>query len=462
MLVNRVEQHIINQNHELYKKIDEYSFKAKNLYNCANYLIRQTFIITSKLNQEQQEFLSWINLNVDDFNVYKATNLQKSHEKGKNLDKQIKKMDYFSAEHRYLGYDFLEFLVSAGPDKKALMAQPAQQVLRLLDGVWTSFFASIKDWKINPHKYSGMPKLPKYKHKTKGRYNVVFTNQNCKIKDGLVQFPTCFNQFLLKTKVTGQLQQVRIKPLGGQYLLEVVYRKEIDEVQQEANQNIIGIDLGLNNFVTITNNIGLKPIVINGRTIKSMNQYYNKHVSRYKAILKKETGRDHSKRQNKLTKKRNNKIKNFMHKSSRLIINYCVENNIDTVVIGNNKNWKQEIELGKTNNQNFVQIPYSMLINQLKYKGEDAGIRIVVVEESYTSKASFLDNDIIPTYNKASEEKYSFSGRRIKRGLYKSKNSTLINADVNGSYNILRKAFPKAFADGIEGVRLHPIKYNIA
>lgn len=468
MLVNRVEQHLIKEGHPLFQLIDEYSFKTKNLYNYANYLIRQTFIITSKLkeeehiNEEQQVFLNWINFKVDEFNVFKENNLKKSQEKGNKRDKQFKKLEYFCLEHKYLGYDFLEFLVSDGQDYKLLMAQVAQQVLRLLDKNWISFFKSMKDWKANPHKYKGMPKLPKYKHKTKGRFNINFTNQNCCIKDGFVKFPSCFNQFLLNTKVNGRLQQVRIKPLGSQYLIEVVYRKEITETQKKTGQNIIGIDLGLNNFVTITNNIGLQPIVINGGNIKAMNQYYNKRIAYLKAILKKETGRDWSKRQDKLTTKRNSKIKDFIHKTSRFIIGYCVENSIDTIVVGNNKNWKQEIELGKKNNQNFVQIPYSMLISQLEYKAQDVNIKVIVTEESYTSKASFIDNDVIPKFKNDSAEKYNFSGKRIQRGLYKSLNGVLINADVNGSFNIIKKVFPEAFANGIEGVGLHPIKYNVA
>jgi len=463
VIATRVEQHLITKNHDLFQLIDEYSFKTKNLYNYANYLIRQTFIITSKneINQEQQEFLKWLNLKVDEFNIFKENNLKKSQKKGKKLDKKFKPLDYFHSEHKYLGYDFLEFLVSDEQDYKALMAQVAQQVLRLLDKNWISFFGSIKDFRVNPHKYKGMPKLPKYKHKTKGRFNINFTNQNCNIKDGFVKFPICFNQFLLKTKVNGILQQVRIKPLGSQYLIEVVYQKEIAKVQKEISQNIIGIDLGLNNFVTITNNIGLQPVVINGGSIKAINQYYNKQISYYKAILKKETDRDWSKRQNKLTSKRNNKIKDFIHKTSRFIINYCIENKIDTIVIGNNKNWKQEIELGKKNNQNFVQIPYSMLINQLEYKAQDTGLKVIITEESYTSKASFIDNDRIPKFIKDSKENHKFSGKRIRRGLYKSLHGILINADVNGSYNIIKKVFPNVFTNGIEGVGLHPIKYNV-
>ena len=467
MTVKRVEQHLIDEKHELFEIIDEYSFLSKNLYNYANYHIRQVFIITSKLNRgeainkEQQEFLDNINAKVDEYNKYKEANFKKAQLAGKKAEKVFKPLDYFHANHKYIGYEFLEYIVSEGSDYKSIMAQSAQQTLKLLDKNWVSFFGSIKDYKINPDKYTGMPKLPKYKHKTKGRANIIFTNQNCKLADGMIQFPNCFKQYKLKTKVTEQLQQVRIKPLGSQYLIEIVYKKEIS-VSANESKNIVGLDLGLNNLVTMANNIGLKPIVINGRVIKSINQYYNKRIAGYKSILKKENGKDWSRKLSVITNNRNNRIKDLMHKTSSFIIKYCVNNNIDTIVVGNNKNWKQEINLGSVNNQNFVQIPYSMLIEQLQYKAEDNGLKCIVTEESYTSKASFLDFDFMPVYDsKADETVREFSGKRIHRGLYKSKNGTLINADVNGSLNIIRKVFPNGVFDGIEGVGLHPVRLNV-
>jgi putative transposase len=279
--VNRVEQHQINKNHELFKMIDDYSFKSKSLYNYANYLLRQTFIITSKIkneshiNQEQQEFINWINVKVDEFNNKKQIIFNKKLENGIQTKMELKMLSYFDATHKYLGYDFLEFVVSDTNDYKVLMAQVAQQTLRLLDKNWISFFESIKDWNKHPDKYKGMPKLPNYKHKTNGRFNVVFTNQNCSIKNNIVKFPTCFNGYKLNTKITGKLQQVRINPMNNQYVIEIVCQKEISTVNKERN-NIVGIDLGLNNFVTMTNNVGLTPVVINGRVIKSINQFYNK------------------------------------------------------------------------------------------------------------------------------------------------------------------------------------------
>lgn len=179
-----------------------------------------------------------------------------------------------------------------------------------------------------------------------------------------------------------------------------------------------------------------------------------------KAQAEKENNRKTTKRIQRLTLKRNNKVKDHLHKASKLIVTYLIENNMDTLVIGNNKHWKQEINLGKRNNQNFVQIPFAQFIQMLQYKCLKAGIDCVVTEESYTSKASFLDSDPIPVYGKT--ENTTFSGKRINRGLYRLGNETIINADCNGAYNITRKAFPKAYADGIEGVGLHPVKLSIA
>ena len=471
LTVSRVEQHMINKGHPLFDLIDDYSFLSKNLYNHANYHIRQVFIAASRLSKDEeiterlQTFLNDINEKVDGYNKVKEENFKKAQSKaqseGRQFIKVFKPLDYFGENHKYLGYDFLQFIMSDSDDYRAMMAQAAQQTLMLLDKAWISFFASIKDWKINPDKYEGKPNLPKYKHKKNGRFNIVFTNQNCKIQGNYIVFPTCFNQFKLRTTVTGNLQQVRIKPLGSRYLLEVVYKKEVEDLSEADSDKIIGIDLGLNNFATIANNIGLKPIIINGRILKSINQLYNKKLSFLKKILKKETNRDWSINQDKLTTKRNNQIKDYIHKASAYIIDYCKKWKIDTIVVGNNKHLKTGIDHGDKNNQNFVSIPFLMFIEQLQYKAEENSIKCFVTEESYTSKSSFLDNDFLPVFDEKFEGIHEFSGSRIKRGLYRSSNGTLVNADVNGAFNIIKKVFPDISADGIAGVGLNPVKIRL-
>ena len=466
----RVERHQINKNHELFNILDNLSFKSKNLYNLANYYIRQAFIVTSKLkegkeiNQEQEDFLKWVNYQVDEYNRHKEEVFKKKKAKGKNKKEEYKTYDYFHSEHRYLGYDFLEFIMKGTEPYSLLMVQVAQQTLRLLDKSWKSFFESIKDWKVNPSKYKGMPKLPNYKAKD-GRFNAVLTNQNCKLKDEYIQFPRLFNGLKLKTGVKEGLQQVRINPCGRLYMLEVVYkvdRTDIKEIDEQSSKRIVSIDLGVNNFATITNNIGLQPVVIKGEGVKTINHYYNKQLAEIKAELKKSNNLDWSNELDRMTIKRNNQIEDFMHKASRWVINYCNENNIDTIVIGKNEDWKQEVNLGKRNNQNFVQIPYNSFISKLKYKCQDVSIKSIVNEESYTSKASFLDDDVIPVHKKDNKNQYTFSGKRIKRGLYRSREGILINADVNGSYNIARKVFPMQYAKGVMDVVLHPVRVNVA
>jgi len=396
MIINRVEQIQINKTHYLWEYCDTICFKAKNLYNYANYIIRQEFINNGK----------WIRYNA--------------------LDKLLKNHETY----------------------KELPAQTAQQILKLLDRSWKSFFKAIKDWSKNKSKYLGRPKLPKYKKKD-GRSVTIFTNQQCRIKSGYLTFPK--TKLKLKTRVEGSLREVRIIPKRTVYIIEIVYQKEINTISKQPKR-IAGIDLGLDNFVTLINNIGIKPIVVNGRAIKSINQYYNKK----KAELMSYVGsRGTSKRIEKLTLKRNNKVKDYLHKVSRFVVNWCKEHDIDTIVIGYNQNWKQEIELGKVINQNFVNIPYYQFLQMLKYKCEEESINLIVIKESYTSGCSFLDNEEIckDNYNKR---------RRIARGLFKSNNGILINADVNGAYNIVKKVFPDAFAEGIEGVGLHPVRLNVA
>ena len=216
----------------------------------------------------------------------------------------------------------------------------------------------------------------------------------------------------------------------------------------------IGIDLGVSNIVTIVNNVGLKPTIIKGGIVKSINQFYNKRIAELKSIKDKQGISFETKRLQRITRKRNNKINDIFHKTSREIINYCIKNNFGTIIIGYNRTWKQKVNIGKINNQKFVQIPFFKLINQIKYKSELVGIDIIIEGESFTSKCSFLDKEPIKKHK-------NYMGKRINRGLFKTKKGLLINADVNAGYNIIKKVVPNAVsADGIEDVGLHP--YSIA
>jgi putative transposase len=325
-----------------------------------------------------------------------------------------------------------------------------QECIKYLLKSWKSFLIAQKDYQKNPHKYLGKPKLPKYKKKD-GRHFASYTWAGIRQRGNKIYFTS--SKLYVETRITSKIQQLRIIPMGNIYKIELVYNMEFPDYKI-GNSHILGIDIGVNNFATLTNNIGLKPIVVNGKIIKSINQYYNKKKAKLQSVLKKVNNKNWSNSLDKLTRKRNNKINFLMHCMSKFTINYCLKNNIATIVVGNNKKWKQEVKMGRKNNQNFVDIPYEKYINQLTYKGQMVGINVIITEESYTSKASFLDEDDI-MYNNI------FSGDRIRRGLYQSKNGILINADCNGSYNIIRKVFSNAFSNGIEGVHLHPVRINV-
>jgi IS605 OrfB family transposase len=247
-----------------------------------------------------------------------------------------------------------------------------------------------------------------------------------------------------------RLREVRIVPKGGGYVLEVIYHKIVKPLTRDRSR-VVGVDLGLRNTVTIANNIGEKPIVVKGGVLKSINQYYNRERAKLQSVYDQQKIRRGSKLE-KLTQKRNRKINDLFHKLSRRIVKWCTEHDAGIIVIGYNIGWKQNLNLGKRNNQNFVQIPFHRLVQQIQFKAEEAGIMVVKHEEDYTSRCSFLDREPLGHHDE-------YVGRRISRGLFRSKKGLVINADVNAAYNIIRKAFPETFADGIEGViGLHPAR----
>ena len=224
---------------------------------------------------------------------------------------------------------------------------------------------------------------------------------------------------------------------------------KINIPEPKPKQNhIAAIDLGLSNLVTFGDNIGGNPIIIKGGTAKSINQFYNKERSHTRSVYDHQ-GIKTGARLRRLDQKRHRKIKDYFHKVSRKVINLCIGRDIDALVIGHNNGWKQRIKIGKRNNQNFVFVPFGMLIEQLKYKATERGIEVIIHEESYTSKCSFLDTEPI-------EHRETYVGKRISRGQFRASDGRIINADVNGMYNIMRKAIPNVFADGIEALGMEP------
>ena len=409
-IVQQVEKHIIKKSHPYYSMFNKYTRLAKNLYNHANFLVRNEFVNTGK----------WLRY--------------------QNLDKLLRQdVDY--------------------PDYTNMMAaQSAQQTLRLLDNNWKSFFKSIKDWSKNKDKYLGRPKLPKYKPKD-GRMVFIITNQQVKRKDDLLYFPKSFQGFTLKPRCTRlntfkKINQVRIVPNNQVFCVEIVYSISINDNLLQDNGRRMSIDLGLDNLATIVTNTGLNPVIVSGKGLKSNNQYYNKKNAHYHKVAKQMNDKFYTNRLYRLTQKRNFKIEDSLHKISKFIVTSALSNDIHTIVIGNNKDWKRDISLGKRANQSFVTIPHQKLIEKIIYKARNVGINVILTEESYTSGTSFLDEEF-------PQKEFYNKKRRIHRGLFVSNNGISINADVNASYQIMKKVFPNACADGIEGVVLHPVRVDI-
>jgi len=395
----RIEKHQINKSHPMFKICKQYCRNSKNLYNQALYMIRQEYI--------------------------KSNN--------------------------YIGsYVDMGKLMKAEESFKTIGSNSGQQTLKVLDRTWKSFFAGLKEYNKNPSKFLGRPQLPKYLDK-EGEFIWILTNVQSKIVDGYLKFSFKplhpFNN-LIKTNVTEKHSETRIVPKGGYYVLEIVYQKEVSAIKEESKR-VLSIDLGLNNLITVQNNLGIKPFVVNGKPLKSINNYYNMKKAMIQSELMKINKSSWSNKLSQLTMKRDNKINDYLHRASRFIVNCCIAYDIDTVVIGKNNEWKQEFK----NQRNFVQIPLEKLIYQLQYKLREIGIKVIMTEESYTSKASFIDNDEM-------KKDIKFSGKRVKRGLYQTNKGVLINADVNGASNIMRKVFPNIF-DGIKGVGLHPVIINM-
>lgn len=316
----------------------------------------------------------------------------------------------------------------------------------MLDKAWKSFFEGMKGWSKNSSKYLGRPKLPKYRDKD-GRYTLSLDSNKVKLKDGYVFFAwKPFKKFnhMFRTNAKERILQCRFIPCNGHYTMEIVYEIEVPECSS-ASDRVAAIDIGVDNFITMVNNVGEKPIVVKGGVIKSINQFYNKRKAEIQSELKKSNKKDWSKRLQKLTDKRYEMIKHQMHCVSKYVVDWCVLYKIDTLIVGHNDEWKQN----NKGMQNFTYIPYELFIKMLAYKCENNGIKFIENEEVYTSGTSFLDKEepVKENYNK---------DRRVHRGLFVGNSGIRINADVNGAYQIMKKVIPDAFSKGIEGAGLHP------
>lgn len=337
-------------------------------------------------------------------------------------------------------------------DYRALPIQTSQQTIRLLFKNWKAYFSAVRAYNKNPSTFTGRPRIPKYLDK-KGYAVAMFTNQQIKLEDGRIYFPKQTGIAPLKTKVDN-VAQVRITPQAACFIIEVVYEQKLQINNEIKKENFLSLDLGLNNLVTSINNVGLRPFIVNGKVLKSVNQMYNKSKAK---LLSYVGNKGTSNRIKQTALYRNNFIENKIHKTSRFVIDYCIENKIGSIAIGHNKGWKDEINIGHKNNQKFVRIPHSKLIQKIQYKAALVGIEVIVNEESYTSKIDHLAFEEM-------RKQENYLGKRVKRGLFQSSIGKLINADVNGAIGIARKVFGDSVLRQIinSGLAFNPIRINIA
>ena len=414
----RTERHIVKPGHPLYALCDSFCFKTKNAYNSALYICRQEYFEKLK-NGEKPCTPSYL-----------------------KLWKQLSQADCAK-----------EFEGNV---------QSLQQSAKLVVQVLKSFWASTKDYNKNPDKYKGRPKLPRYKHKVNGRAVFIFTNQQAKEKDGKIYFPKAFNQpakegekqeqVSIPTKLKGGLQQVRIVPRNGYYIIEAAKLvTNIPNIRRDNGRYLL-IDLGENNLCAVTNNFGAPSFIIDGRGIKSINEQYIGRIACFTSKWAKDNkyplnaqrqkeGKGKkltSKRIDALWRNRNNKIEDCLHKASRMIVDFACKHNVSRIIYGHKVGQKQDMGMDNKQRRLFAPIPFDKLSNMITYKAANAGIGVIETEEKYTSGTSFLDHET-PT-----EKNYNKS-RRIKRGLFRSNKGRLINADINAAAQIGKKMRPKVW-----------------
>lgn len=394
----------VRTSNPLFKVIDDYAFLCKNLKNSVLYLYRQELF---KHNKTLNKFAV-----INDLT-------------------QTEQADYC-----------------------AMPRKVSQQIVFQVAQEFKSFWGLLNLWLKDKSKPK--PRLPNYLHKQKGRVNVVFTKQAVSKKyfaKGILSLSTFDDRpiHIALGKLADiisydNLQEVRLVKVADGYDVKICYKSHSKKANSETPKRVLSVDFGINNLMTVASNIGIRPLIIKGQALKSFNQYFNKKQAKLKSKL--DTAKDFlkpsiQKKLDRLYRKRKHKLNDFLHKASHFLINHAVKNQADSIVVGYNQGWKQEINIGKSNNQKFVFIPFFTLFNMIKYKAEQQGITVIITQESYTSKCSFLDDEPIQKHSQ-------YQGRRVKRGLFKSATGKLINADVNGALNILKKVIGNFNYDPIQ------------
>ena len=432
----------VSENDPLFAVFDEWTHLSNNLYNETLFVIRQLF---TGLNKDKNDMSDLESTTIDN-----VLNVLKSYSKKLVLDK----------DHRLVNYNFMDYYFKKTNNKNYnsfLPKQSAQYVIKDACDSFKNWFKALRSYKKNPSKFMGKPKMPKYR-KSGSIYIVKLTNQNVvfyKNKFGYeVKFPKTKHRLNFTNKAKDKkLKEVNIKYEYGVYKITYLFEDKVEPIENKGNV-ICGIDLGVNNIAAIQTNNG-DSLLVKGKFIKSKNQRYNKKIA--KNLSGQTIGTTNkaisSKALNRLYRNRKLFMEDVMHKISKKIVNWCITKGVSTIVIGSNKFWKQNINIGKANNQTFTQIPFSLLIKYIEDKAFKFGIKVIRIEESYTSKASFLDLDNVLVYSENNTNKYIFSGRRISRGMYKSSNGFCFNADLNGAGNILRKYLNKNIIFDLENLK---------
>ena len=412
MIVKRVVKFNIKKNHVDYNYIKQQLIESKEIYNYANYIIRQIFFKKSNNHRYSLDFITEYPELKDLFLNYIEEDKQFTSLFNKIIRK-FAKLKEFSVNTKIV-----------------------HGIIRRLKYDWNSYWGLLK--LAQNKQYDKNINIPKYKK----QYNLVeYDNQvlsKKKLKLGFLGT----DKMKQGIKISNFHKDLNCKCFrifykNNNFVCELIYEKEIND-QTVSTGKAASIDLGLENLFTVAFNYNKKGISFKGTKLKSINQYFNKEKSKLQSLLPK--NQYSSKRILHLFYKREEQLRNVIGYYSNRLMDLLVKEEISTLVIGHNKGWKDKISIGKVNNQNFVSIPFSKVIDIIKYKAEDLGIKCIEQEESYTSKASFLDNDNIPTFNEDNNQKHTFSGKRITRNLYKTKNNQIIDADLNGALNIMKKA----------------------
>ena len=441
---------------------------SRCMRNTANYYIRNTMTGIQKTADErteaEQKVLDAVFYGIKTANENAVKRILKSARRKKGmyataeLYSFLKKPEiaYPTKEKWFLNYETLDaiFKMIEEPVYQRMSAHVNQKAIRKATEAWKAYFKSLKAYRENPDSFLGKPGIPGYIRSKKT--TAVWTNQVAKYKTeggkAYIQFCNCKEKLLIgsEEQFSGmKYVKTEVKPSGSEYVVLITFDDKVTVPEAPKHPiRILGLDAGVNNFLAVCNNFGEAPFLMKGGALKAANQWFNKRrgqlMSKLTAGSDSKYSRKESKNLNALSKQREDFIRDYFYKCAWYLCRYAILHKVEAIVVGCNKNQKQEISFCAANNQNFVSIPYDKFRNILVHVAARCGLPVVFQEESYTSKASLVDGDMLPVYGEIQEEPV-FSGIRVKRGLYRTRDGKMLNADINGAGNIIRKAYPYAF-----------------